>query len=288
MTKLFFGNQYPTENLYCRNVWDIQMFIQEEMENIDLGISTMAREMKPNFDKYWQSYCKVLTVAVILDPRYKLSLVEFCYRKLDPLTVIDKTCLLREQLQLLFEEYLHASPSMPRQSSIASSTSARDNERYVAMDMFDTFVSQNTDARNQSQLKLYLNEPLLDRKQFPYLDILDYWRSNHTRYFELALMARDILTIPIIIVASESAFSQCGRNIEKFHSSIIQENAEAIMCSRDWLEAYSSENEEKEELSTDMEKLFCELGGVDSVPVLWNRGGRLGSRALGRSLIMRL
>ncbi|KAG8377764.1 hypothetical protein BUALT_Bualt08G0067300 [Buddleja alternifolia] len=161
------------------------MLIQEEMESVDLEISTMAREMKPKFDKYWESYSTVLTFAVILDPRYKIQLIEFCYRKLDPLTVNEKTCHIREQLQLLFEEYLHASPSMPRQSSVTSTTSACDDERDVAMDEFDTFLSQNADVRNQSQLELYLNEPLLDRKQFPHLYILDYWRGNpSTHSFE--------------------------------------------------------------------------------------------------------
>lgn len=42
----------------------------------------MARRMENFFDKYWNSYSVVLSFAVILDPRYKLQFVEWCYVKL--------------------------------------------------------------------------------------------------------------------------------------------------------------------------------------------------------------
>ncbi|KAL7135289.1 hypothetical protein ABFS83_11G083600 [Erythranthe nasuta] len=93
---------------------------------------------------------------------------------------------------------------------------------------------------DQSQLEKYLNQPLLDRKQFPNLNVLDYWKGNATTYPEVAQMARDILSIPITTVASESTFSHGGRIIGKFRSSILPKNAEAILCARDWLEGLTT------------------------------------------------
>ena len=76
MTELFSGTNYPTANLYFRNVWNIQMLIQEESKSADPIIQAMAKSMKPKFDKYWESYSNILSFAVIMDPRYKLQLVK--------------------------------------------------------------------------------------------------------------------------------------------------------------------------------------------------------------------
>lgn len=67
------------------------------------------------------------------------------------------------------------------------------------------------------------------------LDVLDYWKSNQYRYPELARMARDILSIPVSTVASESAFSVGGRVIDQFRSALLPENVEALVCTNDWL-----------------------------------------------------
>ena len=43
----------------------------------------MAEKMFEKFKKYWSEYSRILAIAVILDPRYKLNFVELCYKKLD-------------------------------------------------------------------------------------------------------------------------------------------------------------------------------------------------------------
>ena len=80
---------------------------------------------------------------------------------------------------------------------------------------------------------MYLEEVRIDGKEN--LDVLDYWKANKIRYPELASMARDILSIPITSVASESAFSIGGQIIGKYRSSILPKNTEALLCTRDWL-----------------------------------------------------
>ena len=62
-------------------------------------------------------------------------------------------------------------------------------------------------GNTRTHLDVYLDEKKLDRRSFRNLDVLSYWRENQARFGDLAMMARDILSIPITTVASESAFS---------------------------------------------------------------------------------
>jgi len=83
ITVLMSGSKYPTANLYMSCVWKIHIRLLEALMSEDIVISKMVKEMVPKFDKYWESYSFVLSMAVILDPRYKANLVKFCYKKVE-------------------------------------------------------------------------------------------------------------------------------------------------------------------------------------------------------------
>lgn len=87
------------------------------------------------------------------------------------------------------------------------------------------------------------------------------------RYSELSFLARDILSIPITTVASESAFSHGGRILGKFQNSLLPNNVEALLCVRDWIfggEAYDVlEHEEEVEMTFDVQGWVAQLGGKE-------------------------
>ncbi|KAK6912241.1 hAT-like transposase, RNase-H fold [Dillenia turbinata] len=42
----------------------------------------LTRPLLEKFDKYWRDCCLVLAIAVVMDPRFKVKLVEFCFSKI--------------------------------------------------------------------------------------------------------------------------------------------------------------------------------------------------------------
>jgi hypothetical protein len=66
-------------------------------------------------------------------------------------------------------------------------------------------------------------------------DILSFLKENEFRYPKVAVMVRDILSIPISSIALESTFNTSRRVIDQYKSSLKPDIVEALTCTRDWL-----------------------------------------------------
>ena len=104
----------------------------------------------------------------------------------------------------------------------------------ILVQEFKSFQSTEFATSTQkSQLDLYLEEALLEANAK--IDVLSFWKAHQYRYPELANMARDILSVPVSTVASESAFSTGGRVLDQYRSALKPNVVEALICCRDWL-----------------------------------------------------
>ena len=98
---------------------------------------------------------------------------------------------------------------------------------------------QVVNKAERSQLDTYLDEPILNFDYLEQMDLLDWWKNNSQRFSELALMARDLLSIPITTIASEFAFSIGSRILNKYRNRLLPENVEAIICTSSWKHGFS-------------------------------------------------
>ncbi|XP_052290415.1 zinc finger BED domain-containing protein RICESLEEPER 1-like isoform X1 [Citrus sinensis] len=240
ITCIFSGSKYPTSNFYFPKVFAAYVTLREYSENGDEYMKDMGKRKLEKFLKYWSDFCTILTIAVILDPRYKLQFVEWAYKKVYGENSKELKNI-REKLLSLFDEYMLISNQSTNTSSMQGSVShSNENDDRKGrgkldscLEEFDNFESMESSCTQKTQLELYLSEPRADRSS--HLDILNFWKDNQVRYPELASMARDVLTIPISTVAFESTFSVCGRVLDQFRSSLKPETVESIVCSRDWI-----------------------------------------------------
>ncbi|XP_031267880.1 zinc finger BED domain-containing protein RICESLEEPER 2-like [Pistacia vera] len=75
-TNLISGSDYPTSNIFLKEVCLVKMMLDSKSKDGDEFIRNMVRKMKEKFDKY-SGECNVLmSVAAVLDPRLKMRVIQ--------------------------------------------------------------------------------------------------------------------------------------------------------------------------------------------------------------------
>ncbi|XP_028093755.1 zinc finger BED domain-containing protein DAYSLEEPER-like [Camellia sinensis] len=194
----------------------------------------MASKMLGKFDKYWVIIHGLIGVAVVLDPRYKLSVLEFYFDKLYGDTAEEEIAKICQLCYDLLQEY-QRKLSLGTGTNVESSTSSNFGDSEVVSD-YDLFISRKRRKKVNnvtSELDHYLEEDVVTRT--PNFDVLTWWKSNASKYPTLQAIARDFLAIPVSTVASESAFSTSGRLVSPYRSRLHPDTLEALMCAQSWL-----------------------------------------------------
>ncbi|CAH1437414.1 unnamed protein product [Lactuca virosa] len=102
------GSLYPTSNLYFPQIFGIHLKLVEEMKSPDEYMKRIATQMWNKFNKYWVDFNLLLAIAVVFDPRYKLTFVDFCYKKLYG-EGSSQFKAIESALYELYDEYVHSS-----------------------------------------------------------------------------------------------------------------------------------------------------------------------------------
>ncbi|WRX22312.1 zinc finger protein [Theobroma cacao] len=87
-------------------------------------------EMQSKFNQYWSEYNLILSCAAILDPRYKIKFVEYCYTKLYGSGAQQYVSASVNTLYGLFHDYMQnsACPSHPATLSVLTTKISNDKD----------------------------------------------------------------------------------------------------------------------------------------------------------------
>jgi len=103
---------------------------------------------------------------------------------------------------------------------------------------YKKYLMKEDNVENKSEIDRYFADDCED-PTIPNFDILGWWKLNSSKYQILSQIARDVLAIPVSIVASESAFSTGGCVLDSFRSSLTPKMVEALICAQNWLRSSS-------------------------------------------------
>ncbi|KAL5729654.1 hypothetical protein ACHQM5_002576 [Ranunculus cassubicifolius] len=264
--------QAPTANLYFHEVWKLQVELTHAAMSEDAFVSNLTKPLKEKFDDYWNDCKLVLAMAVVMDPRFKMKLVEFSFAKIygeeEAGTYVK---IVDDSIHELFSEYT-VQPLLITSAGYAElengGTTANSNNGEAVNEIntdemeivkieqqespppkgasllsgggdrlldFDVFISEMSGSQpSKSELDQYLEESLLPRTvEF---DILGWWKLNNLKFPTLSKMARDILSISASTVGTESVFSTITNKLDSYRSSLRPETVESLICAKDWLQ----------------------------------------------------
>ncbi|KAH9619729.1 hypothetical protein KSS87_019610 [Heliosperma pusillum] len=237
ITNVMTNNKSPTSNIFFPEICDVHVQLVDWCHSSDEFIKSMTLKMKAKFDLYWNTCSLSLAIAVIVDPRFKMKLVEYYYPKIYGDDAQEYIKEVSDGIRELFNEYLIGSSSVSVDHGVGSSANGGSNNEYRdRLKDFDKFLHESSLGQNAvSDLDKYLEEPVFPRNHD--FNIFDWWKVHTPRYPILSMMVQDVLGVPMSTVNPELAYRTGDRVLDQYRSSLSSETVQALICTQDWLQS---------------------------------------------------
>jgi hypothetical protein len=198
--------------------------------------------MKLKFLKYWEKIPLIYSYAFILDPRAKMK---GFYNVLDLLGKATGCSYslyygeVKDEMFKMFGKYEDKFGAARSQRPAVPSAHAGKREQAWGRifggpgDSPACSPTSSSTPSAVSELSAYLDsDPVTCYEES--FDILLWWRDHKLTYRILSIMARDIMSVPVSTVSSESCFSCTSRILEDRRRRLLPEHVEMLTCIKDW------------------------------------------------------
>ncbi|XP_010551474.1 PREDICTED: zinc finger BED domain-containing protein RICESLEEPER 1-like [Tarenaya hassleriana] len=241
VTNVFTKSKCQPANKYFPEICDIHLRLIELSKNPDDFISSMAVNMRKKFDEFWEKSNLALAIASILDPRFKMKLIEYYYPLLYGASASELIDDISECIKALYNEHTVGSLLVSSEQAFDWQQQQQQQSNGVngkgfsdRLTEFDRYINDTEPCQDtKSDLEKYLEEPLFPRNSD--FDILNWWRVHTPRYPILSMMARNVLAVPMSTVPAGHAFGTRLRQVDQNWSSLRPSTVQALMCAQDWI-----------------------------------------------------
>ena len=156
-----------------------------------------------------------MSIASVLDPRYKMEFLKFIFPQLyNVVDIQDHLKKVMEVLKELYQTYVSESETTGSKDTTIKDKKQFSSNLQQVID-FEQFCDTISVAE-KTELELYLEEKRFKCEPLTHFtfDVLGWWKVHSINKPILSMMAREILSIPLTSVASESAFNAGGRVLD--------------------------------------------------------------------------
>ncbi|XP_050204347.1 zinc finger BED domain-containing protein RICESLEEPER 2-like [Mercurialis annua] len=271
------GSLHVTSTSFYHEFVSLQLELLELSRNGDGILNSMALHLKIKLENYLgnpDNINPMLFVAIVLDPRYKLVNMKYCFDQIyDSARAKQMSQRVEDTLTRMYDHYrlLSSNAHLLAKSSNAASNETSSDEleegRFTVNTMkreYRRYLKEKREKLANSDVLRYLSvdcETMDD-----HFDILEWWKVNTPKYPVLSQIARDVLAIPVSTVSLESAFKMDNHVLDPFRSSLPPLMLEALMCGQNWLRPASHPIDLRETMDEleKYEEIESEFSGLSS------------------------
>ena len=245
-TKVSSGVYYPTSNLVLLQL--VEIAEQFSSFRDDPFFFQIIYSMEEKFKKYYENMPLIFPLAAVMDPRIKLFGVHCALESLS-YTLAFNINITNRQLDTfindMYNDYFIKYGNNENISSTNSTTTSKGKSSFFSMidkkrnilgsSSTTSTANPNTTPAELERYYQFDHYSLIPEDEVDKLDILRWWKLNERSYPVLSKMARDLLTVLVSTVASESAFSAGNRVLDEQRSRLKEDILEALICVKDWI-----------------------------------------------------
>jgi hypothetical protein len=194
-TTTFSGSIYPTANVFYPYIMKVKIALIGAKNSGDPYIWSMATAMLEKFDKYWEKRNNIMVIATILDPRFKMRYIKWCFGQLYDLTRCEKEFHeINKELEGFYKKYdlLYRQKMDKGNLSTQSASSSMGTNRSLSVVVPDEFQNYLESSATEGSNLDEPNVPSSDKN----FSLLHYWQQHAHRFSVVSSMAKRFFGCP--------------------------------------------------------------------------------------------